>query len=284
MAQRSSREWRTLFAGWRGWTMRASGNVDFGTSILSFLLCDTFFHRLLQQVGTAMKMNLDILPLVVLLLFLILILGTVVVTYASLQLKNTSIKSVTFINLDRDEDRKASFLENYAKHGIANVTPERFPAILATGVPPGAKVKLGEYGCSLSHVAVLGDIASGKKGDGWHLVCEDDCRGDFDALTAKYLKPVAVAMPWVSAINLYCQRNRRPLLHFGTSTVAYLVKPKTAAIMQSIIKANITEKPCDWALAQNARLWLRTVKFSRAMQIADEDEFPSAIDALGQRG
>jgi GR25 family glycosyltransferase involved in LPS biosynthesis len=233
---------------------------------------------------SALKMSLDVLPLVVLLLVLILILGTVVVAYVSLQLKNTSIKSVTYINLDRDEDRKASFLENYKKHSIAaTIAPERFPAILATAVPPGAKVKLGEYGCSLSHAAVLGAIASGKKGDGWHMVCEDDCRGDFDALTAKYLKPVAVAMPWASVINLYCQRDRSPLLHFGTSTVAYLVKPKAAAIMQKIINENITEKPCDWALAQNPRLWLRTVKFSRAMQIADEDEFPSSIDALGQR-
>jgi hypothetical protein len=227
-----------------------------------------------------MRMRYVILLYMALAIAALILLFIIGLGCASLLRPVASIESLTYINMDKDTVRNEGFLEHYAKHKIKGIEPKRFPGILVAEVPEGAKVSRGEYGCSLSHIAVLTEISM--KTGGWHLVCEDDSRGNFAGLEARYLRPTLFFLPWVQAINLYIKFPIRMVLlnMFGVYTSAYLVTPEAAGRMATIIAAAATEMPCDIALHKNRTLARRSVKFTHAMGISDD---PSSIDALGGR-
>lgn len=174
----------------------------------------------------------------------------------------SDIKEVYYINLDSSTKRNKNFKENYTKHSLGpNVPVTRISGVFLMEEPKelskqnlrqSRKIQKNEVGCSLSHIKTL-DIISKKK-DGWYLVCEDDCIGDFKKMQKK-IKHYMRIFPHVSAINIipYNIGRKIPFQYhwspgWGICTSSYIIKPRGAKIMKKIIEDNLYKKPCDVAL------------------------------------
>jgi GR25 family glycosyltransferase involved in LPS biosynthesis len=156
------------------------------------------------------------------------------------------IQSVHYINIGSDVSRKNAFLENFALNGLD------CPLHRVEGVVPESGIGFmgrGEYGCAMSHIKVLETIS--KQPDGWYLVCEDDCTGDFRQIEKK-TNWIRTYHPLIQYINLrpipfstnFCPGTRAGM-------VAYLVTPVGAKICKSLIRLCIGLMPCDMALCRS---------------------------------
>ena len=117
---------------------------------------------------------LFVLVLLIACLLLILIPQNTHFKSLDLTLPNVPLKGAYYINLDKSVHRRTRFLAGY--NGTLPI--ERVP-----GVKVEKKIGIlgpGTRGCALAHCNAMSII--GKKEDGWYLVCEDDCIGDFSKL------------------------------------------------------------------------------------------------------
>ena len=154
----------------------------------------------------------------------------------------SDIKEVYYINLDSSTERNKNFIENYKKYSLGpNVPVTRISGVFLKENPKQSILKKNEVGCSMSHIKTL-DIISKKK-DGWYLVCEDDCIGDFKKMQKK-VKHYMRIFPHVSAINIIPSISQLAWIKYdwspgwGLSTVCYLIKPRGAKIIKKIIEDN----------------------------------------------
>lgn len=87
------------------------------------------------------------------------------------------INELYYINVDSEKERNNDFINNYKKFNL-NIPIHRISGI----VPKKSykNVSKGEIGCSLSHIKILQCIS--QKKNGWYLICEDDCVGNFNLI------------------------------------------------------------------------------------------------------
>lgn len=82
---------------------------------------------------------------------------------------NQYFDKIYCVNLDKRTDKWTDCEKEFAKHGL---TVERFSAVDGNTLPKHPTLIPGELGCSMSHAAILKDIA--EKGYKRTLILEDD--------------------------------------------------------------------------------------------------------------
>ena len=105
------------------------------------------------------------------------------------------INELYYINLDSEKERNTDFINNFKKFNL------NIPIYRMSGIVPkkGYKnISRGEKGCSLSHIKILKHIS--QKKNGWYLICEDDCVGNFNLIGRK-TKIIRNLLPFIGTNN-----------------------------------------------------------------------------------
>lgn len=147
-------------------------------------------------------------------------------------LPNIVIKKAYYINMDKSTERRDRFIRGY--NG-------RAPLERVSGVKVEKKVGrlgIGTRGCSLAHAKAMNEIAG--QPDGWYLVCEDDCVGDFSTLEENIILRNIIHRTSKQFINIGRWKwTPYSLSDINFCTQAYLITPKQAAKTRDAIHANI---------------------------------------------
>ena len=207
-----------------------------------------------------------------------------IILFFVLSLNNSfsKIKEINYINLDIEKERNNDFLNNYKNHSL-NIKINRFNGIIVknNGIPifrytNTGLLTRGEKGASLSHMELLKRVS--KKKNGWYLICEDDCKGNFQKIEEK-TRLIRFFFPFVGVINLCCIKTNNNGFGHNTGMVCYMVKPWCAKIMYQIIYKNIDTKPCDISLHFSKFLTIFSFHIHNLMGISNNE---SSIDKINK--
>jgi hypothetical protein len=190
-----------------------------------------------------------------------------------LKKNNLEIEYLFYINLKDEKIRNKVFIENYNKYG-KHIKLKRIDGIISNNF--SNNVTKGEKGCALSHMKVLKMIS--KKKNGWYLVCEDDCIGNYQQIEEK-TRLVRNVLPFVGAINLYNNRKKTSGFGLNICLTSYLVRPWCAKIMYKIIKKNLDIQPCDCNLYDSIQLCFYTFHIPNVMKT---NNLPSSIKKINK--
>jgi len=137
-----------------------------------------------------------------------------------------------FINMDESTDRKARFLKNY--NGTFKM--ERIPGVKVS-IKKGVLGR-GTYGCALAHSEAMHKVANSP--EGWYLICEDDCVGDFSKLEENIILRNVVYRTSKQFINLGKYKwSTYSLSDINLCLQAYLITPRQAAKTRDRILSTI---------------------------------------------
>lgn len=142
------------------------------------------------------------------------------------------INKAYFINMNESVERRERFLSKY--NGSAPL--ERIEGVRVS--QQIGKLGKGTYGCAAAHAKAMGEVA--KQRDGWYLVCEDDCIGNFNELETHLILRNVVYKTKKQFINLgkYLWSSYS-LSDINLCLQAYLITPKCAAYTKNKILENI---------------------------------------------
>ena len=147
-------------------------------------------------------------------------------------LPHVKIHHAYFINMDKSTERRDRFLRNY--NGKA-------PLSRIAGVQVDKQIgKLGKgtRGCALAHANAMNEVAKGP--DGWYLICEDDCVGDFSKLEENIILRNIVHTTKKQFINLGRYKwSSYSLSEVNLCLQAYLITRSCAAETRDKIVQNI---------------------------------------------
>ena len=184
------------------------------------------------------------------------------------------INELYYINVDSEKERNNEFINNYKKFNL------NIPVHRVSGIVPkkGYKnISKGEKGCSLSHIKILKCIS--RKKNGWYLICEDDCVGNFNLIGEK-TKLIRNLFPFIGVINLFSEKTTNNGFGFNTCTSCYLVKPWCAEIMYKIMIKGIKERPCDCNLHLSKIMYIYGFHLHNCMSISGK---PSTIQKINTK-
>lgn len=202
--------------------------------------------------------------------------------------------SITYLNLDRDTDRRRHFEKNVDAPGVtierlSAFTPNTMPANIACRFRADIKLLPGEIGCFASHIAAWEKISI--MPSGLHIVCEDDVLFNGNIRDLKEIFSLMDArLPFVQLhgvlkssavrVNVYKDlRLVRPLFSV-MSCAAYALRPETArALLCASFELGL---PVDGFLRKFGRINLDMLFINPApFHIV---VFPTTTSPEGQRG
>jgi hypothetical protein len=169
---------------------------------------------------------------------------------------DVEIKKTFYINMDKSVKRNEEFLQEYN----APWPLVRIPGVVATSKI--GSLSKGCVGCTMAHANALQALVDSvsKDGEGWYLICEDDCVGDFQQIATNSFVKTIVNTTDKKMINLskIVGEPSHSLNRVKLRLRAYLVHSSFAQELKQIILDKMND---SWLVDRTTSRYLKEPRF-----------------------